>query len=149
MDRSEYGLPTDTSAGVLVFRDRPEDVRLWLTLLSRKGHWDFPKGHPEGDETLDEAARREVAEEAGLTSADVEFIEGFETTVSYVVAKQTRRFFKTVHYFLARSLTATVALSDEHTDYAWLDLEKILDRLTHENARELVRRAVAHLDATC
>jgi len=30
------------------------------------GHWDFPKGHMEGDESPLEAALREVLEETGL-----------------------------------------------------------------------------------
>ena len=60
------------SAGILLYRHR--DGRLEVLLAhpggplyaSRdEGHWTIPKGEPDGDEPLDEVARREFAEETG------------------------------------------------------------------------------------
>ena len=51
----------EVSAGVVVFKDD-----LVLIIKHKNGHIDFPKGHVEGDETLEEAAIREVFEETGI-----------------------------------------------------------------------------------
>jgi len=48
-------------AGGIVFWDGNVVLR-----RNRKGHWLFPKGHIEGEESLEEAALREVREELGL-----------------------------------------------------------------------------------
>jgi len=49
-------------AGGLVFNAAGEV----LLIRDRNGYWVFPKGHVETGESPEEAARREVAEEAGI-----------------------------------------------------------------------------------
>ena len=51
----------EVSAGVVVFKDD-----LVLIIKHKNGHIDFPKGHVEGNETLEETAIREVFEETGI-----------------------------------------------------------------------------------
>ena len=50
------------SAGVVLFRQM-KDYREYLLLHYPSGHFDFPKGHLEEDETEREAAFRELEEE--------------------------------------------------------------------------------------
>jgi 8-oxo-dGTP pyrophosphatase MutT (NUDIX family) len=70
IDESWYqrppGVPAHTSAGGVVVRRG--DAQLLVALIREGGHpgYVLPKGHVEPGESLDEAAVREVAEEAGL-----------------------------------------------------------------------------------
>ena len=56
----------------------------------------LPKGHPDGDETPEQAARREVAEEAGVTGELI----GELGEVSYSYERKGRTVDKRVRFFL-------------------------------------------------
>ncbi|MCG3179223.1 MAG: putative mutator protein MutT4 [Phycisphaerae bacterium] len=126
---------------MVVFHDGPGGRR-WLALRSRKGHWDFPKGHVAPGETPRDAAMREMAEEAGLTGQQVELLPGFHRQLRYFVSRPGKLAIrKTVHYFLGCSRTGSVRISDEHTESAWLPLDEALARFQFEDARDLLRAA--------
>lgn len=68
--------PVDVAVGVLIRRaDRPQDESFLLT--SRPpgkvyaGYWEFPGGKFEAGETLEQALRRELHEELGITIGPV------------------------------------------------------------------------------
>lgn len=55
------------SAGAVIYRRRANGELEYLIVQSIVNHnWGFPKGHLENNETPQEAAKREVAEEVGL-----------------------------------------------------------------------------------
>ena len=58
-------IKTEFSAGVILYRQL-KDSREYLLLHYPGGHFDFPKGHLEQDETEREAAYRELKEETGI-----------------------------------------------------------------------------------
>ncbi len=114
---------------------------LYLILHYEEGHWDFPKGHLEGNETPIEAMLREVEEETGLK---VELIPGFYEAYEY----QFRAYYdnykmkhKTVHMYLAKAPNREVKLSHEHIGYKWLTYEEALKQLTYENGRRILKEA--------
>ena len=83
----------EISAGVIVRDERGEEpVYLCVRAYS---NWDFPKGHVEGDETLLQAAMRELEEETSLNFRDVQITGAMAPPVLYKNKK------KTAHYFLA------------------------------------------------
>lgn len=126
------------SAGFLVFRDTP-DGRLWL-LLDYGKHWDYPKGHLEEGETAWQAAVRELREETGIRRIDR--VTRYERQMHYgFVSSKKGRVIKTVTYFIGRTATEQVVVSDEHTGHAWLPFEQAMERLTYDNARELLAAA--------
>lgn len=55
------------AGAVAVRTDGPEPRFLVVTARRDPSHWIFPKGHVEPGEELDEAALRELEEEAGVT----------------------------------------------------------------------------------
>src|SRR6186713_295560 len=69
MPKSQHRLLIDapTHAGGVVLRGRGSELRVLLVTAKRQpNQWVFPKGHIETGETVEEAAIREVEEEAGV-----------------------------------------------------------------------------------
>lgn len=69
------------SAGILLFRRRSDGIEVLLAhpggpIFARRdaGHWTIPKGEPDPDEPLIEAARREFREETGLPPPDGDWL---------------------------------------------------------------------------
>jgi len=123
------------SAGVVVYHQTPQH-RYYLLLHYGAGHWDFPKGHIEKGENKQQAALRELQEEAGLELA---LQEGFEHSFSYFFKNKAHELIlKEVYFFVAACPHKKVTLSFEHTDFAWLPFDKAIDQLTYNNAQELL-----------
>jgi bis(5'-nucleosidyl)-tetraphosphatase len=128
------------SAGVVIFLDHHEE-RMYLLLHYASGHWDFAKGHIEGEETKQHAALREVAEETGIST--IRLVEGFEESLSYYHRyPQTKELsFKTVYFFLGQAYTSTIMLSHEHIGFAWLPFKEAVATLTYDNAKKILIKA--------
>ncbi len=135
-------MPSEHSAGAVVFR-KENSKRLYLLLHYEKGHWDFPKGHIEKNETEEEAAVRETKEETGIS--DLNFIEGFKEKIEYFFRQDGKLTYKDVAYFLAETKTRDIKLSFEHIGFEWLSYENALERITFKNSREILKKANAFL----
>ena len=71
----------DKSCGVVLFNSGKVLLLRHSSISSREGgHWDFPKGHIDGDETEIQTALRELEEETGI--AHVNVIDGFRDTIT-------------------------------------------------------------------
>ena len=139
----------ERSAGFLIFHRKPGvappgDVR--FLLLNSGRHWDFAKGHVEGDETANEAAVRELREETGIR--EVTPVAGFEQDIVYFFRSGRKGLIrKTVTFFLAEVSKPDVILSEEHVGYEYLPYEQAVKRATFAAAKELLRAAYTHLTA--
>jgi 8-oxo-dGTP pyrophosphatase MutT (NUDIX family) len=107
------------------------------------GHWDFPKGHVEQNETELETALRELEEETGISK--VEIIDDFRHSISYTFSRRSESISKEVIFFLASTVDKRVTLSHEHIDYAWLDFNNALEKLTYENARQILKKVLPYI----
>ncbi len=132
------------SAGIIVYFEHKK-CREYLLLHYQSGHWDFPKGHIEKDETKQQAALRELKEETMLNAS---LIEGFEESFSYFHhLPQTKELsHKTVSFFIGKATSKDVTLSHEHIGYAWLPFDQAFEQLTYDNAKELLKKANHFLD---
>lgn len=74
----------EKSCGCIIIED---GIKV-LLVKQTKGHWIFPKGHVEADETEMETAIREVKEE---TNVDVEVEGNKRYTMRYVTDKGKER----------------------------------------------------------
>jgi 8-oxo-dGTP pyrophosphatase MutT (NUDIX family) len=100
----------------------------------------LPKGHPDGDETPEEAARREVAEEAGVTGELIDELG----EVRYNYERRGRTVAKRVRFYLFRYVSGNVADHDhEIEDARWMPIEQASRDLTYAGEREMVRRAMS------
>jgi len=107
------------------------------------GHWDFPKGHVEPNEAEIETALRELDEETGISKVKV--VKGFRHSINYTFFRKSKPIPKEVIFFLASTVEKKVRLSHEHIDYAWLDFEEALVKLTYDNARNILKKALPYI----
>ncbi|MEM6854993.1 MAG: NUDIX domain-containing protein [Planctomycetota bacterium] len=139
---------TDYSCGVVAFRVL-DGVREFLLVQHQAGHWAFPKGHPEDDETPIETARRELREETGLV--DIELLEAPAFEEAYCFTKKSGTVVeKTVTYYLGRLSdpgSAQVTVQEEEVQaFAWGDAEATMSKLTFAEGRRLFDEVLGFLD---
>ena len=53
---------------------------------------------------------------------------------------------KEVIFFLAKTNTKQVKISDEHLDYVWLDFNNALNKITYENAKNVLKKSKNYLE---
>jgi 8-oxo-dGTP pyrophosphatase MutT (NUDIX family) len=134
----------ETSAGGLVV-DGAEQSAAIIGRLDRKGRllWSLPKGHIECDETPEQTAVREIAEETGITGRIVASIG----VIDYWFIAGNRRVHKTVHHFLLEAVDGELSDDDvEVTEVAWVPLGELEGMLAYADERRLARYAVSLLD---
>jgi 8-oxo-dGTP pyrophosphatase MutT (NUDIX family) len=104
----------------------------------------LPKGHPDGDETPEQAAAREITEETGVTARLIELLGDVE----YRYERKGRRVHKVVRFFLFEYERGDLGDHDHEIEEAeWLPLADAASRLTYEGEREMVRRAISQRGA--
>lgn len=126
----------EKSCGAIVYRKFHGNTEILLIKHVNSGHWSFPKGHVENDETEIETAIREIKEETGL---DVIIDPTFRETVSYSPRKDTQ---KIVVYFIAKAKSYDfIPQEEEISEIKWVEIGRAASVLTYENDRSIVNRA--------
>ena len=131
-------MPIERSAGAVVFRRENGKIK-YLLIKYAWGHWGFPRGLIEEGEGLEETARREIKEETGIE--DLKFIPGFREWIKFFFKLKGKNIMKIATFLLAETKTKEVKLSFEHQDWAWLDYNDALEKLTYNNSKEILRKA--------
>jgi 8-oxo-dGTP pyrophosphatase MutT (NUDIX family) len=102
----------------------------------------LPKGHPDGDETPEQAARREVEEEAGVTGELIEELGD----VTYRYERKGRRVTKVVRFYLFEYRGGDLADHDHEVEEArWMPLAQAARELSYAGEREMVQRAMSRV----
>lgn len=129
------------SAGTLLYRDGPDGLEVLLVHPSgpynRKAPWSIPKGEPDDAEDLQDAARRETAEETGVRATEL-------TALGHIDYQKSR---KRVHCFAGRAAAdaAPKPASWEVDQATFVPIAKARD-LLHPDQRIFLDRLVQILD---
>lgn len=130
----------EKSCGAVIVTKETEEPKFLLIKHHNGGHWAFPKGHVEGNETEEETALREIMEETRLT---VELDTQFRHVVRYSPYEGT---VKDVIYFMAYASEQEIYKQDEEVlDSSWSNFEEALDLVTYENDRTILQAAKDYL----
>lgn len=130
-----------SAGGVVVrrFRGRP-----FLVAVRLKGGrvLALPKGHIDAGETGEQAAQREVREEAGV---EAELIEKLGP-VRYWYVREGERVLKVVTFFLFRYRSGSVEDHDDEVEGAeWVPLGDAPRLLSYKGEREMAAAALSRL----
>ena len=143
-----YERPSVT-VDMLIFAVDPEaeDEDPELLLIRRRNHpcigqWAMPGGFVNMDESLEEAAARELEEETGITGRVLRHL----ATIDYWFAGHEHRVHKVVHHFLLEAVSGTLTTENdpdhEAEDVEWVALDDVSHRLAYPNERRIVRSAL-------
>ncbi len=135
----------ERSSGAILFSINNESTKLVFLLLHyASGHWDFPKGNMESGEDEVQAAYREIFEETGIQN--VHFLKGFRKKIQYHYIRGNKSIRKEVIFYIARTNTKEIILSNEHVGYAWKDYNQALNQLTYKSAKNLLTEVKMYLE---
>jgi 8-oxo-dGTP pyrophosphatase MutT (NUDIX family) len=101
--------------------------------------WALPKGTPDGSETVEETALREVLEETGLEVRIVAPVGA----INYFFTQNGDRIHKTVHFFLMEPVGGSLDGHDrEFEDVRFFPIAEALSLLSFPTERQLVEQAL-------
>jgi 8-oxo-dGTP pyrophosphatase MutT (NUDIX family) len=130
---------SEVSAGGFVISSENSNQVAVIGKLNRGGRleWCVPKGHQEDQETLQEAAIREVFEETGLRAKILEYLG--EVKYDFFLSRKTIS--KTVHVYLMQQIGGSLSLDfDPHheaSEIAWVKIDQLRAKLTHPNEKQI------------
>ncbi len=139
----------ETSAGGIVVRLQGGVYE--AAIIARRNRagrleWCLPKGHLEGEETPEQAAVREVAEETGIAGRVLRRLG----VIDYWFSGEDRRVHKVVHHFLLGAIGGDLTVEHdpdrEAEEAQWVALVDLSGRLAYPNERRLAQAALAVLD---
>lgn len=141
--RADRPSVAELAAGAVVVE--PKTRRFLVLHEPAESRWCFPKGHVEPGETLLEAARREVAEETGLTDLDIREELG-EVAYRFYQPQRDRNVYKTSVYFLAFTVQTQTTLEDTFDEARWELAPNVEGLLKYETDRRMLAAAAARFD---
>jgi 8-oxo-dGTP pyrophosphatase MutT (NUDIX family) len=104
----------------------------------------LPKGHVDPGETPEQAAAREVREEAGVEAELVDRLGD----VRYFYQREGRRIFKRVVFYLFAYRAGSPDDHDDEVEEArWMPLAEAAAALSYAGEREMVERALSRIAA--
>ena len=110
----------------------------FLLLRNRRGFWGFPQGHKERGETELQTLVREVTEETGIRSIDIQSYIG---RINYSFFRgDGMKSEKEVIFYFATTNTRNVRISDEHAGYKWASYLDALLMLGHRQLKSILSR---------
>lgn len=143
---SPQPIVTQVSAGGVAFRQQDGEVEVALILVGPRQRWQLPKGAANGEESLEEAAQREVREETGLETELFDLIDKIEYWfyASRGPGKDgpRARFHKFVYFYLMRFCGGDVNNHDhEVLEARWFPIDAAIEALSFQSEKEIVRKA--------
>jgi 8-oxo-dGTP pyrophosphatase MutT (NUDIX family) len=138
-------MPTldQVSAGGVAFRSsRKSGPEVVIVSVMPQGRWQLPKGIVDSGESPEEAAMREVREEAGI---ETDLLDSIDTIEYWYVGErrgQRVRYHKFVYFFLLAYRDGDVSDHDhEVAEARWVSIDDAIGMLAFKNERSVVEKA--------
>lgn len=129
----------EKSCGSIIYKYSGNEL-LFLVIKQTKGHYSFPKGHVEENETERETALREVKEETGF---DISFVGDFRKVITYMPNDEV---LKDVVFFLGNVIGGLLkAQEEEVVEIKWLNYEDALSVITYDDDKGVLREAYDYI----
>lgn len=129
----------EKSCGAVVYR-KSNKIE-FLLLKHNAGHYSFPKGHVENNETEEQTAIREIKEE---TNIEVKLDTNFRYTVTYSPKPNIT---KDVIYFIAEKTNGIEKPQEtEIQSLKWAEKEEALNLITYDNDKQILINAIKYLE---
>ncbi len=126
----------EKSCGCIIIEDKKV-----LLVHQTKGHWGFPKGHIEENETEIQTALREVKEETNL---DVEIDKSRRYTESYITDTGAE---KEVVLFIAKIVGGKIKPQEsEVSNIKWLSFEEATKIITYATTKKLFQKVIQDIN---
>jgi bis(5'-nucleosidyl)-tetraphosphatase len=126
------------SCGIVPVLKQNNNIK-FLLIHHQVGHWSFPKGRMEKDETEIETAKRELIEETSIK--DFEILNDLYFTEKYSFKEGDKKYDKQVKYFVALIKNPKVKILEaELQDYKWLNFNNALKLITFQGAKTILKK---------
>lgn len=141
---SKVATKLQISAGGVAFRKRKKQIEVALISAGDNNRWQLPKGIVDKGESTEEAAVREVREEAGIDSAIVGRIDKVEYWYFWNEDGQRVRYHKFVYFYLLRYESGDVRDHDDEVNEArWVEIDEAIKLLAFNSEKKIVEKAKA------
>lgn len=132
----------EITSGAVVYRKNNGEIEYLLLESQNKGHfWGFPKGHVEGNETLEETAKREIKEETQLV---LPIDTSFHVYTEYDLPNGNRKQMTLYTANLTQSEDIHLQ-AEEIKNCGWFNYADARERLTYDNLKQLLDQVNDHL----
>ena len=130
------------SAGGVAYRERDGRVEVALISVGDDNRWQLPKGLVEKSESTENAAVREVREEAGINGEVVERLDKVEYWYFWKEDEQRVRYHKYVYFYLLRYESGDVRDHDHEVNEArWFKIDEAINVLAFDSEKKIVEKA--------
>lgn len=132
------------SYGVIPIYQSDGEYNILLIKHINGGHWSLPKGTPEPGEVPIETARRELAEETGITEVEIKEQVTFQEV--YEFDQYGFRYIKTNTFYIGHVKEITTKSdSVEIEQLKWVKLNEAVNTVTHQSTKDLILSLIKHL----
>ena len=132
----------EITSGAVVYRKNNGEIEYLLLESQNKGHfWGFPKGHVEGNETLEETAKREIKEETQLV---LPIDTSFHVYTEYDLPNGNRKQMTLYTADLTQSEDIHLQ-AEEIKNCGWFNYADARERLTYDNLKQLLDQVKDHV----
>lgn len=130
------------SAGGVAYRKANDELEVALISVGDDNRWQLPKGLVEKGEATEDAAVREVREEAGIETELIERLDKVEYWYLWNEDGQRVRYHKFVYFYLLRYKSGDVRNHDHEVNEArWFDIDEAIKVLAFASEKKIVEKA--------